>query len=1617
MKCVILFTCVLIQFISLNSFSQTTIYSESFTTNNGLGQNQATYDVTGVTSWSITKTGCTFGASDYFYVNTGTGRFEAKGSFGATTLLATGAVAIWMPNSGAAIDISTYSSVSISVDLGIVNAFADGLLAQVSLDGVNYLDIGYMTTSSSVSTFTATNIEGSNLYFRVLVWCVNVSSSSYIDNVVITGYSGATKESITSGASSWVVPAEVTTLGIYAWGGGGGGSSTNSTSFGGAGGGGGALAYSSITVTPGATCYYSVGTGGTGATPNEAAEGTSGGDTWFNKAANSAPGVNTNGVLAKGGTAATNAGAGVPGPGGASASCVGSVVKTGATGGDDGSFGGGGGGASATIVGNTALSSSTATNGTIGDNDSHTDVVGGYVGGFGGDGGIGRGTGGIAGGVGAQPGGGGGGSDDVTAAGNNGGAGGAGKIVLVYSVPVTYYWVGGTGNWSEFATHWATTSGGATFHTSVPGATNNVVFDANSFSGGGQIVSVDVDAYCKNITWTGSTNSPTLHFPDPGFYQDLFIAGSATFIAAMSFTNSNAAYIYFTSTTTGKTITTNGLSMPSKFIFNGSGGEWTLQDNLTSSSTAWDFEVLTGASVISNGYTISGFGDLVVSGTGSLTLSTSTANFANTATITGTVSISTGTLGVDDTFNATGGNVTFSGAGNLNLGGATNTSLGTFTESTSTVTYDRAGTQGVIAETYYNLVIAGGSGTKTAAGTVNVSNNLTVNASTTYAVAATTTTVTGVSDINGTLTISTGTFDANGEYDATGASTTFTGAGNLYLGAAVTGIGTFTASTSTVTFDGATSNTGAVRAVTYYNVVVAAGTKGLSGTATVLNNFTVNSGATFQTNGFTINITNASGTSDIDGTISISTGTFNVDGTFDATGGNVTFTGAGNLNLGGATVTSLGTLTEATGTVSYDRAGAQTVLAETYYNLTIAGGGSAVKTAGGAVNVSNNNTVDASTTYAGGSVTTTVTGTSDINGTVTLSTGIYDANGTFDATGGAITFSDDGFLYLGSTVTSLGTLTNSFGADATTGSTVVYDAAGAQSVAAVDYYNLTIDGSGTKTLSGNIDIGGSNGEGVLTVDTGCTFAIGNHTITHSDLHDFSSTYNSLIAGTVTLNNGVWTPTYGQNSQLVTSGSITVTGTGEIYLRGGGGHTLGTFTAGSGTVYYTRNGNMNIGSNTFNHLIIDGTSGTKTLTGAIDVNGNLTLTSNGGGVLDVSASNYAVTLAGNWTNNATFTPRSGTVTFDGSSAQSLGGTTSTSFYNLTNSNGSTGLSLGQNCAVTNVLNLNTGLLKTVSYTLAIGSTSANGSITGGGSTNYIVACDNAGTIGYLKHFVNSNAAYSYPIGDASSYTPLTFTLTANVSLSNAFLTIYTKDVKVPTLNSNLTAYLDRYWDVTESGFTTPTYTISYTYVDGDLVGSETGMLPIKKSGSNWYKPTGSSFTDGTFEGTGSFNAGTNTLTWTGLTTFSGFGGVPNGAVALPVMLISFQGQKLGRNNKLSWGTESELNNDYFTIEKSINGSDFTVVGMENGAGTSTQFLQYEMMDNNVEKVINYYRLLQTDFDGKYTVSDLISIDNREGDAARGDVILRTNTLGQEVNEMYRGLVIIVYSNGTSEKVIQ
>lgn len=136
------------------------------------------------------------------------------------------------------------------------------------------------------------------------------------------------------------------------------------------------------------------------------------------------------------------------------------------------------------------------------------------------------------------------------------------------------FWIGGTGTWdASSTTHWSATTGGSS-GASVPTSADSVFFDANSFSGAGQTVTLSATGNCLDMVWSGATNTPAL-----AGSASLNIYGSLTFIAAMSCSFSVGS-IQFTSTTSGRTITTNGLAIAAPLQFISSGG-WTLQDNLS----------------------------------------------------------------------------------------------------------------------------------------------------------------------------------------------------------------------------------------------------------------------------------------------------------------------------------------------------------------------------------------------------------------------------------------------------------------------------------------------------------------------------------------------------------------------------------------------------------------------------------------------------------------------------------------------------------------------------------------------------------------------------------------------------------------------------------------------------------------------------------------------------------------------------------------------------------------------------------------------------------------------------------------------------------------------------
>ena len=94
--------------------------------------------------------------------------------------------------------------------------------------------------------------------------------------------------------------------------------------------------------------------------------------------------------------------------------------------------------------------------------------------------------------------------------------------------------------------------------------------------------------------------------------------------------------------------------------------------------------------------------------------------------------------------------------------------------------------------------------------------------------------------------------------------------------------------------------------------------------------------------------------------------------------------------------------------------------------------------------------------------------------------------------------------------------------------------------------------------------------------------------------------------------------------------------------------------------------------------------------------------------------------------------------------------------------------------------------------------------------------------------------------------------------------------------------------------------------------------------------------------------------------------------LPIELLNFDAKINGRVIDLTWETISEITNDYFTVECSKNCIQWTEVVQIEGAGNSSQTLTYNTIDKNPYYGLSYYRLKQTDFDGQFDYSQIISV---------------------------------------------
>jgi len=460
---------------------------------------------------------------------------------------------------------------------------------------------------------------------------------------------------------------------------------------------------------------------------------------------------------------------------------------------------------------------------------------------------------------------------------------------------------------------------------------------------------------------------------------------------------------------------------------------------------------------------------------------------------------------------------------------------------------------------------------------------------------------------------------------------------------------------------------------------------------------------------------------------------------------------------------------------------------------------------------------------------------------INISTGTVNVSGNFTIgdVNGDIVFSGAGTLNVGGSLSG-GTFTASSG-------TVNYNGTN-QTVGTYTYNNLTLSGSGAKTLAANVSINGN-----LTISSGVTFDLATYTANRTAAGGGTLT----VAGTMKLGGG----TGGQSGSNFPTNFQTTTLTG-------------------GTVNYNRSwGQQAVYAGvTYNNLTLENTSNAQTVSNNLTVNGTLTTTA--GGILNMgtyrlttAAVNHSGTLQ---TQNTTTTPFSagltwgGTVLFDGASAQTIPNST---FNNLTLSNSNSSLG-GAAVVVNGLLTVNGVQLILGNYNLTLGASSP-----AVGGSNMAIVTNGTGS---LRKIFSAPGSYTFPVADASavmSYATLNFT--SGTFGSNAYASVRVVSGKEPNMGGT-TNYLNKYWAIDQSGITDFSCNITANYrnwVDIVPANTEGNLYAAGFANTSWsyYSPLASSV-----------------LTASGVTSFGNFTGLPmpcgyasntqNGAVFTPTISI-------------------------------------------------------------------------------------------------------------------------------------
>lgn len=385
---------------------------------------------------------------------------------------------------------------------------------------------------------------------------------------------------------------------------------------------------------------------------------------------------------------------------------------------------------------------------------------------------------------------------------------------------------------------------------------------------------------------------------------------------------------------------------------------------------------------------------------------------------------------------------------------------------------------------------------------------------------------------------------------------------------------------------------------------------------------------------------------------------------------------------------------------------------------------------------------------------------------------------------------------------------------------------------------------------------------------------------------------------------------------------------------------------------------------------------------------------------LSLSNNNLSFRFDITNCGTIAGGTGTLTANSTTqciAQYLSGPGTFNLNNLTVNNlfaVAPSLRLLKDVNVNGVLTLTSGIVYTTQvYILALSSGSSS---TSGSAISFVS--------GPMSK--NGTTAFIFPIGKSNWWRRIEISapILNTTFTAEYFKTAYSTlaPINTPLIDISLVEYwqLDR-----TAGLGNAIVSLYWEDATASGINNCPDLTIARWSGTAWDERPGTTSGTSVCSGAGTGSVVSNIP----ITDFSPFTfGSKSGAVnPLPIELLNFDANACNDDVCLNWSTATETNNDYFTIQKTKNGTDFEFVATIDGGGNSTSLLNYSCLDKMNYSGTSYYRLMQTDFNGDNFYSYLKMVNFEESNEFTFDLYsnpidgstltLQVNACkGQEVN---------------------